>query len=267
MTIEHAERPRYDRLIGVVYWVSQRGVGGVTSTAEDRAVLRVPPSRRRYEAVVDGILELVETRGLQPGQALPTERELANLFAVSRNVLRQAFGVLEERGLLHTVRGSGRYLREASDASTTKLGARASVEVASIADVLEARALLEVQVAALACERRTAEQAQALAVLAGRLTSWEDNLAFHCAVASATHNFVLERLVRQQAELAGELHQREHYKDPHELERMRSEHRAIADAIAARDSTSAQELVHRHLHRTRRVVFASAQEDRKPDHS
>jgi GntR family transcriptional regulator, transcriptional repressor for pyruvate dehydrogenase complex len=63
-------------------------------------------------------------------------------------------------------------------------------------------------------------------------------------VAAATHNFVLERLVRQQAELSGELHQREHYLDPDELERMRSEHQAIAEAIAARDSTTARDLVH-----------------------
>ncbi|MFC4056155.1 FadR/GntR family transcriptional regulator [Actinomadura syzygii] len=205
---------------------------------------------------MDSMLELVEARGLRPGDALPTERELAELFGVSRNVLRQAFGVLEDRGLLRTVRGSGRYLREAAVAHVADLGARASVEVASIADVLEARTLLEVQVAALACQRRTAEQAQSLAVLAGRLASWEDNLAFHCAVAAATHNFVLERLVRQQAELAGELHQREHYQDPDELEHMRAEHQGIAAAIAARDSEAAKDLVRGHLHRTRRVLFS-----------
>lgn len=229
-------------------------------SSEATSSLLVPQAQRRYEAVVDGILELVDARGLQPGQALPTERELAELFGVSRNVLRQAFGLLEERGLLRTVRGSGRYLREAADTGENKLEGRASMEVASIADVLEARTLLEVQVAALACDRRTAEQAESLAVLAGRLTSWEDNLAFHCAIAAATHNFLLERLVRQQADLAGELHQREHYRDRDELERMRSEHQTIAEAIAARDSATAQDLVRQHLHRTRRVVFTSAHE-------
>jgi DNA-binding FadR family transcriptional regulator len=208
--------------------------------------------------VVDGLLELVESRRLQPGQALPTERELAGIFGVSRNVLRQAFGVLEERGLLRTVRGSGRYLRAAAGSEVDRvLGARASVEVASIADVLEARTLLEVQVAGLACERRTAEQLQELATLAGRLTSWEDNLAFHCAVAAATQNFILERLVRQQAELAGDLHQREHYADPEDLYRMRLEHQDIAAAIAARDSAMAQELVGEHLRRTRRALFSA----------
>jgi GntR family transcriptional repressor for pyruvate dehydrogenase complex len=228
---------------------------------QESSVLLLPQERRRYEAVVDGILELVEARGLQSGQPLPTERELANLFGVSRNVLRQAFGVLEERGLLRTIRGSGRYLRDAPDDERSKPLTRASVEIASLADLFEARALIEVQVAGLACERRTAEQAETLAVLAGRLTTWEDNLAFHCAIAAATHNFVLERLVRQQADLAGKLHQREHYNDHEELDRMRTEHQAIAAAIAGRDSALAQHLMQRHLHRTRSVVFASRKLD------
>ena len=231
----------------------------MSSTVEGSSVLLVPPSRRRFEAVVDGILELVEARGMRPGQALPPERELAETFGVSRNVLRQAFGILEERGLLHTVRGSGRYLRSATgEEPDQQLGARATVEMASIADLLEARTLIEVQVAALACDRRTAEQSRTLAVLAGRLTSWDDNLTFHCAIAAATQNFALERLVRQQTELAGQLHQREHYNDPDELARMRAEHQEIAAAITARDGERAQQLVRGHLHRTRGLVFSTA---------
>ncbi|MEU7769600.1 GntR family transcriptional regulator [Nocardia sp. NPDC049190] len=202
------------------------------------------------------VLELVETRGIRPGQALPTERDLAELFGVSRNVLRQAFGVLEERGVIQTVRGSGRYLREIRDVTPDgTCGLRTSVEIASIADILEARTLLEVQVAALACERRTTEQADSIMVLANRLASWEDNLSFHCAIAAATHNFALERLVRQQAELAGELHQREHYRDPDELERMRNEHLDLATAIVARDTSAAQNITREHLTRTRNLIL------------
>ncbi|MGV9853757.1 winged helix-turn-helix domain-containing protein [Streptomyces sp. NPDC003442] len=66
-----------------------------------------PGARRLYETVVDSILELVEVGRSRPGDALPADRELSEVFGVSRNVLRQAFGVLEERGLLRTVRGSG----------------------------------------------------------------------------------------------------------------------------------------------------------------
>lgn len=223
-----------------------------------KSTLHVPQAPRRYEAVVDGILELVEARGLGPGQALPTERELAEVFGVSRNVLRQAFGVLEERGLLRTVRGSGRYLRDVSGSTQVESStSRSSMEVASIADILEARCLVEMQVVRLACERRTAEQAESLAVLAGRLTPWEDNLAFHTAMAEATHNFALENLVRQQVELSGKLNQRQHYKDPALLESMRKEHLEIAAAIVARDAEQAAQLVRAHLEGTRRHLLQS----------
>lgn len=213
------------------------------------SALRVPPERRRYERVIDSLLELIEARGLAPGDAMPTERELADLFGVSRNVLRQAFGILEERGLLSTLRGSGRYLRDVNSDQEQQVG-RARIEIASIADILEARTLLEAQVAELACERRTTDEAQNLAVLGRRLNAWEDNVAFHCAVAASTHNFMLERMVHQQLDLARELHQRDHYNDPDQLERMRLEHQAISAAITARDAAAAKELVRRHLTRT-----------------
>lgn len=231
---------------------------------ESAVALLMPQSQRRYEAVVDGILKLVEMRGLQPGQVLPTERELAETFGVSRNVLRQAFGVLEERGLLRTVRGSGRYLRGVDAGEETSRSPRAAVEMASIVDLLEARVLVEVQVASLACERRTVQQAEALQLLASQLSSWEDNLAFHAAIAQATQNFALERLVRQQAELAGALHQREHYNDPAELERMRGDHLDIADAIVARDRERAGRLIQDHLDRTRQIVLGRAHHGRVP---
>jgi GntR family transcriptional repressor for pyruvate dehydrogenase complex len=218
-------------------------------TVVTASALRVPPERRRYERVVDSLLELIEARELGPGDAMPTERELADSFGVSRNVLRQAFGILEERGLLRTLRGSGRYLRDAHPEKEQQVG-RAQVEIASIADVLEARTLLEVQIAELACQRRTTDEAQNLAVLSRRLHTWEDNVAFHCAVAACTHNFMLERMVRQQVDLASELHQRDYYNDPDQLELMQLEHQAISAAITARDSAAAKELVRRHLNRT-----------------
>lgn len=209
---------------------------------------------RLYESVVDRVLAIVEAKDLRPGQALPPERDLAAELNVSRNVLRQAFGILEERGLITTRRGAGRYLRQADG---EPVRGAASLEVASIADVLEARILLEEQVIALACQRRTLREARRLHELADQLSSWEDNLAFHAAIAAATHNFMLERMVRQQAELLGDLRQREHYTDGDELARMREEHRAMATAVAARDENTARSLACEHLERTRHVVYAS----------
>src|ERR1700712_5888528 len=145
---------------------------------ESGAALRIPGEPRRFETVVNSILELIEARGLGPGDTLPTERELSEVFGVSRSVLRQAFGILEDRGLINTLRGSGRYLRNTVESDAVIEG-RSRLEVASIADVLEARMLLESQIVRLACDRRTSEEAQRLTRVAGQLRGWEDNVDFH----------------------------------------------------------------------------------------
>ncbi len=209
-------------------------------------------SRRRSGLVVEQIVGLVRAGGLRPGQALPTERELSASLGVSRTVVREAFAELERRGLVRAVRGSGRYLRDAQDLPP---GERV-LETASIADILEARRLLEVQVVELACERRTSDDSRRIAEAARQLTRWEDNVAFHVAVAAAAHNFVLERWIREQLEIAGGLHQRERYEDAQEMDRMRAEHLEIADAIAARDGPRGADAIRVHLERTRRAVVS-----------
>lgn len=212
---------------------------------------------RLYESAVEQLLGIMKSRRLRPGDALPTERQLQAEIGVSRNVLRQAFSVMEERGWIVSRRGAGRYVRVDLDQAGV-----AQLEVASIADVLEARVLLEQQVVVLACQRRTVDEAHRICELAEKLASWEDNLRFHSTVATATHNFMLERLIVQQAELLRELHQRDYYTDaPAELERMRDEHRAIAAAIMARDENAARSLIGRHLERTRGVVYSAAHRD------
>jgi Transcriptional regulators len=67
---------------------------------------------RLYESVIDQIMDLVKRSELKPGDKLPPERELAEKLSISRNSLREAFRVLESRGLIKSKAGGGRYIRE-----------------------------------------------------------------------------------------------------------------------------------------------------------
>lgn len=73
------------------------------------------PSRRspRYLAIADGIREQIESRGLAPGDRLPTERELVEEFGVARMTVRHALEVLQMEGLIERRRGrtGGTFLR------------------------------------------------------------------------------------------------------------------------------------------------------------
>lgn len=209
---------------------------------------------RLVDQVLDSLLNLIQDRGLEPGSALPRERELAIELGVSRSLVRQAFRILEDRGIVDSRQGSGRYLREADPGES---GLPDALEVASIVDILETRLILERNAVTLACERRTAAEARQIQDRAGVLNAWQDNTAFHVAMADATHNFMLERLVRQQIDLSDQLRQRDRYDDPDVVELMRSEHIAIAEAIMNRDPETAGTLVAAHLQQTSKVVLAS----------
>lgn len=55
---------------------------------------------RLYESVIEQIMDLIKNNELKPGDKLPPERELAEKLSISRGSLREAFRVLESRGLL-----------------------------------------------------------------------------------------------------------------------------------------------------------------------
>lgn len=203
---------------------------------------------------MDQVLAVIQDAGLQPGQALPPERELAARIGVSRNVLREGFRVLEDWGLVDSRQGSGRYLRQLPTDVPGLSTQAAQLEIASIADVLESRALIEDRIVVLACQRRTLPEARRITLLAQRLASWQDNFDFHTAVAAATHNFMLERMLREHMQVLSDLHQREHYQSPEAAQVLIAEHKILADAIFARDEPAAQELLNRHLRHTRLSV-------------
>jgi GntR family transcriptional regulator, transcriptional repressor for pyruvate dehydrogenase complex len=206
-------------------------------------------SERRYEAVVRQILILIGRGEIRAGTRLPAERDLAERLGVSRNVLREAFRVLEVRGIVRSHAGGGRYIRaENISPALSADGVVLRLERAVIVDVLEARELLEVQVVRLAAERATDAQIAELARECG--AAWEDNVRFHVSVAAATGNFMLERLVRLQLDLLTDVRQREHYRSAKSAGVLLAEHRAIADAIAARDPDAAEAAIRHHLSHT-----------------
>ena len=50
-----------------------------------------------YQEVVNALYQIIDTSNLKPGDQMPAERELMERLGVSRNVLREAFHILEQR--------------------------------------------------------------------------------------------------------------------------------------------------------------------------
>src|SRR5215218_10120787 len=60
--------------------------------------------------VRDALLRTIDERGLRPGDQLPTEAEVTELFGVSRSTVREALRLLERDGVIRTEHGRGRFL-------------------------------------------------------------------------------------------------------------------------------------------------------------
>ncbi len=133
----------------------------------------------------------IVTGEFEPGQRLPTERELAVRLGVSRNTLREAIRALTLGGILEARQGSGTYVSSLSPGrllDSFSLLIEASGD-ATVLDLLAVRRVLEAEAAALAAARITDAQ---LAELSGCLA----DIRFHETVAAVAGNPVLEALIQ-----------------------------------------------------------------------
>lgn len=227
--------------------------------------------RRLSDGVVEQLSHLITGGSVGVGDKLPSERELAKSLGVSRPLIREGFRALESMGLVEVRRGIGPIVTRTSiqDSDTRphptdgpvnapargNLGAVVSqLERATILDILEAREILEGKIVELASQRITPEEVKWLRATAEQADSWDDNRQFHIALASVTHNFMLERLIAMQFNLLTDAHQRDHYPSQANARRLLEQHREIAEAVITRDVGRAQTLMKEHFQQTRQTI-------------
>src|SRR5664279_501492 len=117
-----------------------------------RGALRPVSRPRLYKQLVERLLAHISEEGLNTGQRLPTERELAQQLGVSRASVAQAVVALEVQGILSVRQGDGIYLlRQADPAETVKELIKRRQR---LPDILEASEAIEVKITFLAAQRR-----------------------------------------------------------------------------------------------------------------
>jgi GntR family transcriptional repressor for pyruvate dehydrogenase complex len=186
---------------------------------------------------------------------LPPERELAKQFNVGRTTVREALKLLTLSGLLEAKRGDGTYVRRKfTSFLSQQIEWPILLSVHEVDMIVEVREALEVKTARLAAERATPEEIEKIEVfqqlleIEGRDIERETDLdlEFHHAIADASHNELLSRLMfslhnilRQYIALSNQMTDR--------LETTVAEHQTIYDAIAARDPDAAERAMTEHL--------------------
>lgn len=211
-----------------------------------------PDAQKLYQQIARTIAAAVEDGRYAPGDKLPSERELAEDFGVSRPTIRDAMIALEFQGMVEARQGSGVYVKAAPQISEA-----ASERDVSALELVEARRLFEGEACALAAAIITDEQVALLeglvadmarAVAAEELERHE--LQFHVAIARATGNAAITATVedlwalRQQSTGCAAALRRARTNSRGDFV---GEHRKIAAALRTRDPKAARQAMHGHL--------------------
>jgi len=187
------------------------------------------------------------------GQKLPSERELAEEYGVSRPVIREGLSGLVERGLVEIQAGRGTYVREVAvdelSRSLNRVAARTGITTRHL---VEARLMVEVTAAryAAATPERSREVLEEALIRHENAQSLVDrastDLQFHEAIATASGNPVIALMFGSIRAQVYSLMLRSH-SDPHVRDVGDPQHRKLTDAIRAGDAELAGDLMADHL--------------------
>ena len=221
-----------------------------------------PPRRKRLsDSITEHIERLIVDGALNPGDALPSERDLAKQLGVSRPSLREALLLLESRGLVQARRGGGFGVTDVTGPTITDpLVHLLQKHPSTVDDVLELRHGLECVAATFAAQRATDADAKRLREMSAAMRRrraerdpLEDadlDVDFHMAVAEASHNVALVHVMRGVFNLmrSNMLRSREVlYRQNGNVVLLDDQHAAIVKAIVARDADAARAAANLHL--------------------
>ena len=221
------------------------------------------PTPRLYQRVAEQISAYIREHRLEPGQRLPSEKDLARRLNVSRPTIREAMIALEIAGQLEIRVGSGAYIRQAPNQVPLLLDAGPGPF-----ELLRARLLIEGEIAADAALNASAEQLKQIEATiqemkaldaAGQNAQITDR-HFHVAIAEAARNNVLASIVDSLwagifSPMAGLQH--------HQQMTLR-DHQAIFAAIKARDPQAARAAMRNHLRHVEDILAGQPEKTARP---
>jgi GntR family transcriptional regulator, transcriptional repressor for pyruvate dehydrogenase complex len=234
--------------------------------AERRARFERIQQIRTHESVAEQIRRQIELRLIGPGEALPTDRELAAMFGVGRATIQHALRLLEADRLVATRRGrkGGTFVSGPGDGAVVleELILRVRRRRDELEQLLVYRSTLEPRVAALAATTRgqadlaaMRRELEAMASAANELDYMRSDTGFHLSVARATGNHYFIRAIEEvRAQLNDAISLLPETEAWHS--RIALEHDAILEAIRARNDDAAEGAMARHNHASDQSIRA-----------
>ena len=230
-------------------------MNGPAATAAGSQALRARP-RRLHEIVVEELGRRIVCGELRPGEALPVEDDLARDFGVSRTVVREAIKVLAHKRLVNVRTRTGTRASPATewsqlDQDILRWRFAGNLDPKFVADVIDLRRIIEPAAAELAAARASPAALRAIRAALRQMTTaaaveahMAADLRFHLAILEATGNdllFGFRHGIEGALKFAIHLTAQSQEDAEHAL----ALHKAVYDAIAARNPPAAREAMNR----------------------
>lgn len=211
-----------------------------------------------FERVAEQIERRILDGELRSGDRLPTERDLAEQFHVSRTAVREAMKILAQRGLVDMRPGRGTIVIDgAHQAMQHSIGLAMKLKLGEVGgsdNLVEVRAILETEIAALAAARATEKEIlamrEAIRVMDESLNDADAYIAadnqFHEALAQATQNVLILILVNSIVNLLSE-QRKQIFGVEGGPQHGQFHHRRILESVIQRDPEMARAAMRAHL--------------------
>ncbi|TDQ54465.1 FadR/GntR family transcriptional regulator [Actinorugispora endophytica] len=213
---------------------------------------RMPVTQRAIER----IKAMIADGSLQPGQRLPTERELAVEMGLSRSSMREAIRALTTLGVLEARHGAGVYvtaLRPGDLLETFSVLAEVS-RGQTLLEVLQVRRMIEPAATALAAARATEAQLDELSAVLDRMGEGDSvgetvtaDLTFHQAIVAMTGNATLAAVNDGLSSRTFNARVWRGHREAGVTARLREDHDRIHRALLARDPDAARAAATMHV--------------------
>ncbi|WP_417211660.1 FadR/GntR family transcriptional regulator [Antarctobacter sp.] len=210
----------------------------------------------KVDQAIELVKDLIQSGSIRAGDRLPSEGDLAAQLGVSRNSLREAMRAMQTMRILEVRQGDGTYVSDLNPANSMDV-LRFAVDISDTRSVvwyLEIRRLLEVSAAQEAAARCSDEDLAQLQEVHARLLAEDDgpglmalDAEFHDILGRIGSNPIQAALLRviSAPTLRARVWRQRLAVDS--CDRIRNEHQAILDAIAARDVDGARHAMWQHI--------------------
>jgi GntR family transcriptional regulator, transcriptional repressor for pyruvate dehydrogenase complex len=238
---------------------------------------RLLDRRRAFEQIIFRIEEALLSGALRPGDKLPSERDLAESFGVSRPSVREALRALEVFGVVVARQGTGEgagsiVTNSAAAGVTSALRLHIALLQIPTREVVEVRLMIESYSVRRAVASASVDDIAGLREVISRMTQAADVEAFHeldtdfhVKLAQSSGNALLTALMES---IRGAMHRDmvEGFKGLPDWRLMRDEltkqHQMIVDSIESRDSEAAVAAVDEHIMHFYAEAIEPSQNDR-----